>query len=772
MGTKKPRVVTETSTRKWDHKEPLLAYPSEVGAVRGEVRLRFLEKQCELDVLLPLNKSEIGWTLSVQRADAAGSHERVAKSFSIEGSRYFLPLTKGVGAVETAAEAVADVVAVLSEPLVEFGLQTEKSHEYFLSKGGEASGKLVLARGVEETGTVFDRVPWLATFIDTKFIPNAVLKGAEMPPDGVSALPKSLEKVIPFEFRYWERLGDEARKCRDALVASDFFKSTSLAVVDGEILPVETTYKLLEVAVVGETMVDWPLYKAASLLRKGEGLLEVFTVSDAALAKVTGEGLVAYVDAGSSDDGVYKAIAKMLDGYDGEYVVTAVDSSSVRDALKSLGRPFQFRPGAGVGTDAIKRVFVASFGVRGDDIAWIDKYGDDFASDGEGVPFAGPPAKKKPELREYTTPSDGDADLGKTAQFNNPDPGGAGDIKEKVERDPVAAVLSVYDKALAEKADFTTGEIPKLQPAVGFDVAGNPKVRERDEERARSEKSYELHPRKLTIAKAEKGDEEEHYVLGIVLEPDVVDAQKDTYSADEVRNAAHIYMAQFQNRGLMHKDIVNGKVDLLESYLAPCDFAVGDQQVKAGTWIMAVRVKDDALWEQCKAGGLTGFSIGGSANRQPDAKANSKFLARKSGAEKKIAFQGIPIHVDRPKGTTQKGVDANGNEWTREYKVDYGFIPRTKGGDGDGLDVFVGPNSDSHKVYWVTQKNDDGDFDEYKLFMGYDSPESAQKAYEDHIPKRFFGSMHEGTVHQIKALLNQEPKETMAKALQEMALEA
>ena len=334
------------------------------------------------------------------------------------------------------------------------------------------------------------------------------------------------------------------------------------------------------------------------------------------------------------------------------------------------------------------------------------------------------------------------------AEFNNPDPGGAGDIKQPRER--------MRDSDF-NKADFVTGAPGTLQPAVQFDVAGNPKVRERDHEK----------DRQLKIAKA-SADDDEHYVLGIVLEPDVVDAQKDIYSADEVRDAAHKYMAEFQNRGLMHKEIVNGKVDLLESYLAPADFTIGDQHVKKGTWVMAVRVKDAKLWNECKTGGLTGFSIGGSANRKPDPKADRKYASRKADAEKKIAFQGIPILVDRPKGTIQTGTDATGKEWSREYKTDYGYIPATKGGDGEGLDVFVGPNGNSPFAYWATQFNKDGDFDEYKLFLGYDSQEEAKKAYTDHIPAKYLHGMREGTVHQIKALLNQEPKENLAKAVRDM----
>lgn len=39
----------------------------------------------------------------------------------------------------------------------------------------------------------------------------------------------------------------------------------------------------------------------------------------------------------------------------------------------------------------------------------------------------------------------------------------------------------------------------------------------------------------------------ERNVLGIVLEPETVDAEDDIYSAAEIRDAAHRFMEQYQN---------------------------------------------------------------------------------------------------------------------------------------------------------------------------------------------------------------------------------
>ncbi|MCG8419638.1 MAG: XkdF-like putative serine protease domain-containing protein, partial [Proteobacteria bacterium] len=112
--------------------------------------------------------------------------------------------------------------------------------------------------------------------------------------------------------------------------------------------------------------------------------------------------------------------------------------------------------------------------------------------------------------------------------------------------------------------------------------------------------------------------EDERYVLGIVLEPEVVDAQGDIYSAAEIRQAAHRFMEEFGGLGLMHTFRVNSEVKVLENYLAPTDLSIGDVAVRKGTWLLAVRVLSEELWEQVKNGELTGFSIGGSARRVPE----------------------------------------------------------------------------------------------------------------------------------------------------------
>lgn len=129
---------------------------------------------------------------------------------------------------------------------------------------------------------------------------------------------------------------------------------------------------------------------------------------------------------------------------------------------------------------------------------------------------------------------------------------------------------------------------------------------------------------------------------------------------------------------------------------------------------------------------------------------------------KHVNFQGFDVRLDRPKGTVQKGTDKNGKPWERVYKVDYGYIPDTAGGDGDELDVFLGPDKNSSTAYWMIQKKDDGSFDEYKVVLGAKTKSDAVKIYTDHIPKKFLKSTASISVSMMKAMLGRMPQVKMA----------
>lgn len=113
-----------------------------------------------------------------------------------------------------------------------------------------------------------------------------------------------------------------------------------------------------------------------------------------------------------------------------------------------------------------------------------------------------------------------------------------------------------------------------------------------------------------------KVDNTKRLVYGIVLEPDTVDAQFDLVPMQVVEDAAHDFLAKFNKAsqlGVMHTLFGELGISLVQSYIAPVDFELNGVQVKVGTWVMVVKVFDDALWERIQNGEITGFSIGGVA---------------------------------------------------------------------------------------------------------------------------------------------------------------
>jgi hypothetical protein len=72
----------------------------------------------------------------------------------------------------------------------------------------------------------------------------------------------------------------------------------------------------------------------------------------------------------------------------------------------------------------------------------------------------------------------------------------------------------------------------------------------------------------------------------------------------------------------------------------------------------------------------------------------------------------------------------------------YGYFTRTKGKDGDQVDVFIGPDiEDFDKVYVVDQKIN-GSFDESKVMLGFKTKKEAKAAYFANFDSNWHGFMH------------------------------
>ncbi|MCD6262292.1 MAG: hypothetical protein J7J52_04650 [Deltaproteobacteria bacterium] len=110
-----------------------------------------------------------------------------------------------------------------------------------------------------------------------------------------------------------------------------------------------------------------------------------------------------------------------------------------------------------------------------------------------------------------------------------------------------------------------------------------------------------------------KQKKEKQIAYGVVFEPEYVDADDEWISKDDIEDAAHEYLINYRNVKFSHTQGINDKVKVVESYIAPLDFKIGEHLIKEGSWIVAVKVFDGKLWKEIGKS-LVGFSAGGTAH--------------------------------------------------------------------------------------------------------------------------------------------------------------
>lgn len=94
-----------------------------------------------------------------------------------------------------------------------------------------------------------------------------------------------------------------------------------------------------------------------------------------------------------------------------------------------------------------------------------------------------------------------------------------------------------------------------------------------------------------------------------------------------------------------------------------------------------------------------------------------------------VTFSGFKITIENAKGSKRYWTDEKGETGYNEMKNHYGYFSKSLGHDGDHVDVFLGDNQDSDKVYVVDQNKKDGTFDESKVMLGFNSKKEAKEAY-------------------------------------------
>lgn len=138
-----------------------------------------------------------------------------------------------------------------------------------------------------------------------------------------------------------------------------------------------------------------------------------------------------------------------------------------------------------------------------------------------------------------------------------------------------------------------------------------------------------------------------------------------------------------------------------------------------------------------------------------DVEQNPTEAQKEAGNYKKghIKIHGLDITIENPKGSNRAGVDEDGNAWSQTMNHHYGYFKRSEGKDGDQVDVFIGDNPTSTKVFAIDQINPKtGEFDEHKILLGFNSAEEAREAYLSNYEDGWqgIGDMAETTIDEFK----------------------
>lgn len=102
---------------------------------------------------------------------------------------------------------------------------------------------------------------------------------------------------------------------------------------------------------------------------------------------------------------------------------------------------------------------------------------------------------------------------------------------------------------------------------------------------------------------------EKRLFTAVVLRPNVVDAHGDIYDGETVEKACFDFNEYCRQGNLQHL-IQTSLVVPVESWISKVDHPLGEGEVLTGDWIMTCRIDNDEVWEMCKKGEFTGYSVG------------------------------------------------------------------------------------------------------------------------------------------------------------------
>jgi len=202
-------------------------------------------------------------------------------------------------------------------------------------------------------------------------------------------------------------------------------------------------------------------------------------------------------------------------------------------------------------------------------------------------------------------------------------PGAVQKLPEKRQRQWMAVFNSAYIKCTAEGGETSVCETSSFAQAYGVVKKS---LSEEDKIPGLTKDSEDLvEEYEKTMASITKSDVkvdtlikfvgglEKGLIYGVVYAPNEVDTDGDFADAEEIECAAHNFLPDAV-MNLHHKDNLED-VQVVESYIAPCDFKMGEQVVTKGSWVLVTKVCNEDLKKAIASGEITGYSLEGSATR-------------------------------------------------------------------------------------------------------------------------------------------------------------
>jgi hypothetical protein len=130
-------------------------------------------------------------------------------------------------------------------------------------------------------------------------------------------------------------------------------------------------------------------------------------------------------------------------------------------------------------------------------------------------------------------------------------------------------------------------------------------------------------------------------------------------------------------------------------------------------------------------------------------------LGRK--VKRRMEFKGIPLCIEFDPGEYKHWTGEDGEKGSTLMYSTYGYIDHTRGGDGMGIDIFLGSNVQTDDV-WVAhadqhQREDD------KIFLGFNTKHDAKECFRLHYPDWMLEDIKHCTIDELKEEIKKHRKE-------------